>query len=381
MYRIALVGTGFVADLYAASLKTFPNIEVVGCYDLDKARLDAFCGHWNYPSVDSLEALLAGPADLILNLTNPGAHFAVSKQALEAGKHVYSEKPLATDIEDARALHALARERGLQIASAPCSFLSETAQTLRAALARGAIGTPRLVYAELDDDFISKAPITKWKSESGAPWPVEDELVVGCTLEHAGYYLTWLMAAFGPVRTVVSASARIGDISHLTSHAVAPDYSSATLFFANGMVARLTCSIIAPHDHQLRVVGDDGVMSVHECWDNLAPVRVRKRHIIRRRMINSPIARKVAPPTGARHPTVKRRGAASMNFALGPAEMLDAIAAGREARQAGDFALHLTEVSLAIQAAGEHSGAQTMQSSFVPSPPTRWNGTRAETER
>lgn len=376
MRKIAIVGTGFVADLYAASLKTFADIAVIGCFDIDGVRLARFCAHWGLPAVDSLDALLALPADLVLNLTNPHAHHAVSRQALEAGRHVYSEKPLATTMADARDLHALARTRGLQIASAPCSFMSRTAETLRAAVSDGAIGTPRLVYAELDDGFISQAPLAKWQSESGTPWPVEDELVVGCTLEHAGYYLTWLMAMFGPVRTVVSASAALADVGHLTDRPVAPDYSSATLFFESGVVARLTCSILAPHDHEMRIVGDGGVLRVAECWDNRAPVKRRRRHVIRRRMIDSPLARTMPPPEGTDHPAVKRRGAAAMNFALGPAEMLDAIAAGREARQAGDFALHLTEVSLAIQGAGEHAGAQAMESRFVPPAPTRWSGTR-----
>ncbi|MDN4633715.1 -; -; Gfo/Idh/MocA family oxidoreductase; Gfo/Idh/MocA family oxidoreductase [Sphingomonas sp. PvP056] len=380
MRTVAIIGTGFVADLYAASLRTFPDIQVVACYDKDAERLQRFCAHWQLPAVDSIDAVLTGPATLVLNLTNPHAHFEVSRQLLEAGKHVYSEKPLSMRMEDAVVLHALAKARGLQIASAPCSLLSEAAQTLRLAVEQGRIGVPKLVYAELDDDYISQAPLTKWKSESGTPWPIEDELVVGCTLEHAGYYLTWLMAMFGPVRTTVSASAGLADVSGLTSAETAPDYSSATLFFESGVVARLTCSILAPHDHRIRVIGDRGVASVTESWDNRAAVKVRTRHVIRRRMINSPIARKVPSPAFTRHPAVKRRGAASMNFMLGPAEMLDAIAAGREARQAGDFALHLTEVSLAIQSAGENTGAQHMTTRFTPSPVTHWAGQRTSVQ-
>src|SRR5690606_27720402 len=153
----------------------------------------------NLPAAASLDALLASGATLVLNLTNPHEHFAVSHAALSAGKHVYSEKPLATNLMQARELHALARERGLHLASAPCNMLSQTAQTARQALEDGTIGTPRLIYAELDDDFISQAPTEKWMSESGSPWPLRDELKVGCTLEHAGYYLTWLMDMFGPV--------------------------------------------------------------------------------------------------------------------------------------------------------------------------------------
>lgn len=376
MRTIAIVGTGFVADLYAASLQTFPDIAVTACWDRDAERLARFCAHWRLPAATGLDALLAtGPA-LVLNLTNPAEHAGVSRAALDAGRHVYSEKPLATAMADAVALHDLAHARGVQLASAPCSILSRTAQTVAAALADGRVGTPRLVYAELDDDFISQAPLAKWHSESGTPWPIEDELRVGCTLEHAGYYLTWLMALFGPVETVAAASAKVTETSHLVSGDVAPDYSAATLFFASGMVARLTCSIVAPHDHHLRVFGDRGVLEVGDCWDNRAPVRVRRRRTIRRRLINDPIARRVVPPAGTDHPAVGRRGAASMNFMLGPAEMLDAIAAGRPSRLAGDFALHLTEVSLAIQASGRDRGTQRMTTRFAPPPPVRWRGTR-----
>ncbi|MBO9671171.1 MAG: Gfo/Idh/MocA family oxidoreductase [Sphingobium sp.] len=377
MRKIAMIGTGFVADYYAASLRTFPDIDLVACFDRDTARLHRFCAHWNLPAVESFEALLASEATLVLNLTNPHEHFATSAAALRAGKHVYSEKPLATDLAEATTLHALAVELGLQIASAPCSLLGQSAQTLREAIETGAVGTPRLVYAELDDDYISQAPVAKWMSASGAPWPIRDELKVGCTLEHAGYYLTWLMDMFGPVATVVSASARVGEVDHLIDESPAPDYSSATLFFESGMVARLTCSIIAPHDHRLRVFGERGVAEIAQAWNNQAPVKLRSRFVIRRRLMNSPIAAKAKPGAWTTHPFVDRKQSA-MNFMLGPAEMLDAIAVGRPAKLGGDFALHLTEVTLAVQNAGSTSGAQAMTTRFRRTAPVRWSGTRTE---
>lgn len=372
MRRIAIVGTGFVADLYAASLRTFPAIQVVACWDIDAARLQRFCTHWSLPAAENFHALLAADPEIVLNLTNPHAHHAVSKACLAAGRHVYSEKPLAMTMDEADELLALARERGLQIASAPASMLSEAAQAAWHAVAAGRIGTPRLTYAELDDDFISQAPVRKWHSASGAPWPVEDELAVGCTLEHAGYYLTWLMMMFGPVASIVSASAQVTDVSHLTDGPVAPDYSCATLFFESGMVARLTCSIVAPHDHRLRIIGDGGAIELHDCWNNRGAVKLRRRRVIRRRLINGPVAWRVRPLPAMRHPAVERRGAAAMNFALGPAEMLAAIADGRPSRLSGDFALHLTEVSLAIQAAGRDSGAIPMRTRFAPVAPIDW---------
>ena len=100
------------------------------------------------------------------------------------------------------------------------------------------------------------------------------------------------------------------------------------------------------------------------------PVRFHRRMRIRRRLLENPIGKRIKPK-GPTHPKVKRRGAAAMNFALGPAEMLDAIAEGRTARLAGDFALHLTEVTLAIQNAGR-TGAVKITSRCDKPEPMPW---------
>ena len=364
------MGTGFVADLYMRSQKTYPNLKVVGAFDIDRTRLAAFCTHWGVAAARSLDDLLNGPGspDLILNLTNPGSHFEVSRACLNADKHVYSEKPLATTMDEAIALCALAERKSLMLASAPCSVLGEAAQTLWLALRREEIGKVRLVYAELDDDFITQAPYRKWRSESGAPWPYRDEFHVGCTLEHAGYYLTWLMAMFGTVEKVVAASATLIADKLNEQTPSAPDFSCATLYFQSGVVARLTCSIIAPHNHALRIIGEKGVLEVDQAWDNQAAVRIRRRYTFRRRLINSPIARRYRIK-GATHPKVKRWGAAAMNCALGPAEMLAALNQSRPSRLSAGFALHLNEVTLAIQSG---TGLQYMKTVCPPLEPMPW---------
>ena len=372
MSAVTLIGCGFVADLYMRSLRCFPMVRIVGAHDRDPARLETFCRHWGITPLLSLEAALAAhPSDgVILNLTNPDQHFALNQTCLEAGCHVYSEKPLAMTMPQAVTLHTLAAARGLMLASAPCSVLGQAAQTLAHAVRQGVAGTPRLIYAELDDGYVSQAPVDTWISESGAPWPHADEFRVGCTLEHAGYYLSWLIAMFGPVRRVVAASARvIPDKRGLTD--TAPDWSTATLFFDHGLVARLTCSIVAPHDHRIRVIGDTGVLEVKRAWDNAAPVRFRRRFALRRRLIEHPLARRIRLP-GPTHPLVGRWGAASMNFALGPVEMLTAIAENRPCRLSADMALHLNEVTLAIQNAGDSGGAQDMQTRCTPMEPMPW---------
>ncbi len=369
---IALLGCGFVADLYMRSLQAMQGISVHSAHDRDEDRLSRFCAHWQLRADPDLESFLAALPEgcVVLNLTNPAAHYALNKALLEAGHHVYCEKPLALELGQAKALHALAAEKGLMLASAPCSVLGEAAQTLGHALRGGVAGTPRAIYAELDDGFIPQAPYKGWHSESGAPWPFEDEFRTGCTLEHAGYYLTWLISWFGSVRKVVAASTEVlPDKAGLGP--AAPDLSVATLFFENGPVTRLTCSIVASHGHGIRIFGDRGVLSCKASWDNAAKVRFARRSVLRRRLIESPFPRRLRLPQPT-HPKVKRWGAAAMNFMLGPAEMLEALREGRPCRLTPDFALHLTEVTLAIQNAGEDAGAQVMTTRCDPMEPMPW---------
>jgi predicted dehydrogenase len=348
-----VVGAGYVADLYMRSLATYPHVAVIGVYDRNLARRDAFCRHWKVPAATSLEEIFDRSPDLVLNLTNPGSHFEISSRCIEAGFSVYSEKPLAVDMENALELSALARKRGVSLASAPCSVLGEAGQAVVAAVRRKVMGTPRLVYAELDDDFITQAPYKSWISESGAPWPYDDEFQVGCTLEHAGYYLTWLIAAFGSVERVVAASAELVPGKECSGLA-APDFSVGILFFRCGVVARLTCSIVGRHLHRLRIIGDAGQLETDECWNNSAKVLVRRRFALRRRLLYSPLAKRIkfAAPT---HPKVGRRGAAAMNFALG-----------------GEFALHLNEVTLALQNSGRDRPLSIIRTQCEPMPLMPW---------
>lgn len=369
MGGVALIGCGFVADLYMRSFRAMPGITVLGAHDRDPARQAAFCAHWGVAPLASVAvACAAVPAEgAVLNLTNPLSHVAVTRECLLAGRHVWAEKPMTLTLADARALHDLADARGLILASAPASVLGQAAQTLAHAVRSGVAGTPRLIYAELDDGFIPQAPHARWTSDSGAAWPAADEFATGCTLEHAGYYLSWLIALFGPVRSLVAASASVIPGKGTDT----PDFSVATLFFPSGPVARLTCSIVAPHDHRIRVIGDKGVVEVARAWDNAAPVRFRRRFTLRRRLLESPLASSHRLP-GPTHPMVGRSGAASMNFALGPAEVLAAAREGRPCRLGGAYALHLTEVTLAIQAAGDHGGARTMSTTCPPMEPMPW---------
>ena len=180
--KIAIVGCGYVSDYYLKTLPLHPQLTLVGCFDKEPDRAQRLTQRYGIRQYTSLEEMVGDPqVDTILNLTNPRAHYYISKMALGAGKHVYSEKPLAMTIPEAKELAELAKTQGLQLISAPCSCLSETAQTLWKALREEVLGPIRLVYAEMDDGLVHKMPYDQWVSSEGIAWPSQDEFEVGCT--------------------------------------------------------------------------------------------------------------------------------------------------------------------------------------------------------
>lgn len=371
--RIAIVGCGFVADYYLKTLPLYPDLEIAGVMDRVPERATKFSTYHSVPVYASLAELLADPTvEIVLNLTNPRSHYEVSKAALEAGKHVYSEKPLAMAMAEAEELVNLAEQKGLLISSAPCSLLGETAQTIWKALREKKVGQVRLVYAEMDDGLVHKMPYKSWVSESGTPWPYKDEFEVGCTLEHAGYYVTWLTAFFGPAETVTAfSSCLIPDKeTDVPLEVNAPDFSVACIKFASGVVARLTCGIVAPHDHELRIIGDDGVLGIEDCWYYGSPVYIKRMMRIRRKVFMSPWKQNY--PLVRKPPKFSYKGSQQMDFARGVAEMAAAIREKRPCRLSPRFSLHNNEIVLAIQNALATGAPYKLTTTFEPVVPMPW---------
>lgn len=364
--KIAIVGCGYVADYYVKTLSLHPELELVGVMDRDPERVARFSAYYSLPTYSSFDELLADArVDLVLNLTNPQSHFEVSKALLEAGKHVYSEKPIAMKFSQAEELVDLAEARGLHLSSAPCTFLNEAAQTVAKALREDCVGKIRLVYAEMDDGNISRAPYKKWLSESGTPWPYRNEFEVGCTIEHAGYAVTCLSGLFGPAQSVTAFSTCLMPDKGIDPplDVTTADFSVAAIKFRSGVVARLTCSIFAPRKHALEIFGDDGVLTLADLWHDRSPVYIKKLITIRRKTLLTPWKRRV-PLVGKSNPQVKYRGAQQRNFCRGIAEMAEAIKQGRSPRLATRYCLHNTEIVLAIQESLETGSSYTLSSTF-----------------
>ncbi|HEU5090942.1 MAG TPA: Gfo/Idh/MocA family oxidoreductase [Roseiflexaceae bacterium] len=368
--RVAIIGCGFVADYYMSTISGHPELSVIGAFDRNDDSLARFGAFHSVATYASLEQLLADErVELVLNLTNPRSHYEVSRACLLAGKHVYSEKPLAMEMAQARELVELAKSSGLLIASAPCSLLGETAQTIWRAIRKGKLGQVRLVYAEMDEGMVYSMPYKKWASASGAPWPYKDEFEVGTTIEHAGYVLTWLPAFFGPAKTLTGFSATLAPDKGTPLDTISPDFASAVIRFESGVVARITCSLLAPHDHSLRIVGDKGVLATEDTWYYTAPVHMRRWFNFRRSHVELPRRKIKLASKGARY---KYRGTQQMDFARGPAELANALAERRPCRLSADYSLHCNELVLALNNACEHGSTYVMTTTFDPVQPMPW---------
>jgi predicted dehydrogenase len=376
-----------------ASIGHHKNLEICRVFDRDHERLNVFSKYYSLLTYSSFDDLLAdNSVQFVLNLTNPREHYKVTKALLEAGKHVYSEKPLAMDSEKARELVELSVEKGLYLGSAPCSFLSETAQTLWKALKEDLIGPVRLVYANFDAGMPHRYPLHKWRSASGALWPAKDEFEVGCTYEHAGYFLTWLAAYFGPARNVSAyASCQIPD-KGVPVDIITPDFSVGCIEYDNGVVARVTSSIVAPLDKSLVIMGERGVIYTRDMRDDASPVYVNQTPPGRvggaleyrldywgnklERMINwIPWSwgahwriRKKYPY--AIKPEIRSSGNYKpVDFCRGPAEMVCAILQNRPSRISAELGLHVTELIEVLQYPERFNGRKKISSVFSPIDP------------
>jgi predicted dehydrogenase len=389
--NIAIVGCGYVAEFYGKTLDNYPELKLVGAYDNNPENLASFSRRWGARSYTTLQqALDDSSVEMVLNLTNPRSHYEVTRSCIEAGKHVYSEKPLAMDAHAAGCLVELAKQRNVRLAAAPCSMLSETAQTLWKALREGIVGRVRLVIANFDDGMIApKLSPWQWRNEAGVPWPAKDEFEVGCTYEHAGYVLTWLAAFFGPAKCVTAfASCQIPD-KGIPVDAMAPDLTVGCIEYPDGVVARVTCSLIASRDKSITIIGDKGILCAPDVRDDAGPVYFEPASPagrvggIERRLnrwtksfraywgIGEWRYRERLPmacqPRGKFVSDSKR-----VDFCRGPAELAAAVRENRPCRLSAELAIHIVELVEALQYPERFRGKRWITSTFAPIEPVAW---------
>ena len=402
MKNVAIIGCGFVAHYYLLTLSKSESLKVAGVLDSRADRAATTAAHYSIPKVyQSLAELLADDTtEIVLNLTDPRSHYDVTLACLEAGKHVYSEKPLAMTVEAAKQLVEVAERRSLRISCAPCSMLGEAAQTIWKAIRDGKIGRVHLAYAELDEEMLHKMHLENMTTILGVHWPAKDEYEIGVTLEHAGYYLAWLAAFFGPAKSVTAfASCLIPDKMPgiELNPPDSPDFTVACIEFASGTVARVTCGLAAQHDHSFTLFGETGIITVEEAWNYGAPIWIRPLdwnreslktpamqlagRVWRKLGRHFPFLRrleKLANPLGKILTPVRPRPEFAwdkrliMDFSRGVHELAQAIDEKRESRLSTRFSLHITELALAIHDARKLAQPYRMTTTFDPIEPMPW---------
>ncbi len=331
-HGIGIVGCGVIADPYAADLVTYPALELLGVTDVDPKRSEALANKYSCRVYATLDEMLQDPAiDIVVNLTIHHAHYAVTKQILEAGKHVHSEKPLAMNYHEAVALVTLARDKGVRLSASPFTLMGEAPQTAWKHIRSGALGTIRLAYAEVN-----------WgRIESWHPLP-QSFYDVGAFYDVGGYPLSILTGMFGPARRITA----YGTVLYpdrvskrgVSFHIDTPDFVVAAIELANGTLVRLTTNFYVTQKGKqagIEFHGDEGSLYL-DSWQ--LPNACVEFAAFNQPYMPVPLLRP-APAT--------------TRWGLAVAELAQAITENRVHRATGDQAAHIVEIL--------EAGAKSMQ--------------------
>ena len=240
MLQAGLIGCGNISGAYLRNKDVFRHLRIVKCASRRDESARAAAEEFGLQAV-SVDALLRDPEiDMVLNLTTPDAHAEINLRALDAGKHVYTEKPFAVTRADALRVLRLASEKGLRVGCAPDTFLGGGHQLCRKLVDGGAVGTVTGGCAVM----AYRGP-ESWHPNSGFYYRKGG----GPLLDMGPYYITALVNLLGPVKRVAGLGARATDLrlgsgpNQGRTYPVEVDtHYAAVLEFVSGAVVGLTMS-------------------------------------------------------------------------------------------------------------------------------------------
>ncbi len=352
--KTAIVGCGVISNAYLQTMTDkFKILDVVGCCDLDLEKAQTAAQKYGIEVLTMEDILADDSIEIVVNLTTPAAHYPVTKQLLEAGKHVYTEKVLSVKLEHAAELVQIADQKGLYLGAAPDTFLGSAIQTARYIVDSGLIGEVTSCYCVLtrDSDILNRAfPFTA--KEGG-----------GIGFDVGIYYITALLSILGPIKEVS------GVVQ--TRRPERPDYSlekfgelfqvecenfmSGILHFDCGTVGNVLFDansiFILPEKPSLVLIGSMGVM--HMADPNRFGGDV---HLILKGN-NEP---STVPQSHAFHEECR---------GLGVAEMAWSMRMARKNRANKEMAYHALEVLHGIVKSSETKSNQMVTSTFEQMPP------------
>jgi predicted dehydrogenase len=333
--KIAMIGVGDISGIYLQNIAgVFSGIELLGVCDLIRARAEK--AQRDYGVLKLYETMHDAFADpevgIVLNLTRPNEHYGVTKAALEAGKHVYTEKPLASVWEEGRELAELAGSKGLMLCGAPDTFLGAGIQTCRDLIDEGLIGKP-----------VGAAAAMICRGHEG--WHPDPEFYYkrggGPMMDMGPYYITALINLLGGVRSVAGAAETPFAQRVITSrpkHGTVidvdvPTYVTGILTFDSGAVGTVFTTFDVHYDRQagFEIYGSEGTLFVPDPNTFGGPVRLYR------------------PADGGHTEKPLAFGYCENSRGLGLADMAKALQTGGPARADNQQILHVLEVLTAFE--------------------------------
>ena len=350
MKNVGIIGCGDISKVYLNNLtKLFKNVNVAAVCDAVPGRAaeaaETFGVKRAYEHVDEL--LRDPDVDVALNLTPPGAHFQVSKSALAAGKHIYTEKPLSVDLEEGQELSAMAECLSLRLGGAPDTFLGAAQQTCRKLIDDGFIGNPIAVTAFMTcPGHESWHPNPEFHYKRGG----------GPMFDMGPYYISALVNLLGPVKRVsgmskisraqrrIGSQPKRGEIIQVE----VPTHIIGLLEFKSGVQGMIMTSfdIWKAELPCIEIYGTEGTLSVPDPNCFSGQVRLYRPEAETAEFMPIPYTHRYSE---------NARG-------LGLSDMIDALENGRPHRAGEPFVLHTLEVLAGIQISAEAGERYELQS-------------------
>ncbi|MEK3734750.1 MULTISPECIES: Gfo/Idh/MocA family protein [Paenibacillus] len=345
--KVGIIGCGKISGIYMENCHKFDILELWACADIDRARAEEQAAKYQIPNVYTTEELLADPEiELVINLTIPAQHAAINLAALEAGKHVYVEKPLAVTREEGLKVLETAKAKGLLVGCAPETFLGAGIQTALKLVREGRIGKPVAATA-----FMMSRGHEHWHPDPEFYYAAGG----GPMFDMGPYYLTALVQLLGPIRSVAGMTGAALAERTITSEKKygqkvpvdIPTHVAGLLQFQEGAIGTIITSFDIFGDSDLpriEIYGTQGILSVPDPNTFGGPV----------------LYRLTGESEWTEEPLLP--GYSENTRGIGPADMAYAIRSGRAHRASGELAYHVLEAMWAFHDSSDEGKFYQMRS-------------------
>ncbi len=362
--RVGLIGCGRISDIYLQNCQRFPEIEVSACASLTLEESRAKARQWGIETACLPEDIFADlEIDAVLNLTIPAAHAEISLQALAAGKHVYSEKPFATNLDDGLRILALAKEKQRLVGNAPDTFLGGRWQTLRKALDQGLIGKPTGAMVFVGTHGVERHhPNPDFYYQQGG----------GPLLDLGPYYLTALVFLLGPIARASGLARRTFDKRMIDNGprqgqwmpVEIDTHSLSLLEFESGAIGSMTMSfdVWDSETPRLEIYGEKGTLCIADP-DPVHGANIFQGPVLYRLQEHSRWSHQPRPQGRDHWLEVENTHGFNEDYrGLGLLDLAYAVQQHRPVRASGQLAQHVVEVMQGILEAPAKGGFVTIHS-------------------